>query len=128
MPHYLLSAEARFSAAHTLPGVAACDRMHGHNWRVRITIRLDAGALDRRRMGLDFRDLQAVTGQCVEDFEHRYLNDLEPFREEPPTAEMLARVVAERATTRLERLAPAARVEEVEVWEVPEYRVVYHPH
>jgi 6-pyruvoyltetrahydropterin/6-carboxytetrahydropterin synthase len=101
--------------------------MHGHNWRVRITIRLDAGELDSRSMGLDFRDLQAITAQCVEDFEHRYLNDLDAFRAQPPTAEMLARVVAERAATRLGQIPSTARVEEVEVWEVPEYRVTYRP-
>ena len=32
--YFLLSAEATFSAAHTLPGAGACEQMHGHNWRV----------------------------------------------------------------------------------------------
>jgi 6-pyruvoyl-tetrahydropterin synthase len=63
----------------------------------------------------------------VAEFDHRYLNDLEPFRDRPPTAERIARVVAERAAARLGARAPAARVHEVEVWETPQYRVVYRP-
>ena len=55
MAHFLLSAEATFSAAHTLPGVPLCDRMHGHNWRVRVTVRVDATELDQHGMGVDFR-------------------------------------------------------------------------
>lgn len=127
MAHYLLSAEAGFSAAHTLPAVEMCDRFHGHNWRVRLTVRVEERALDAGGMGVDFRVIERVAQDVVADFEHRYLNDLEPFRHQPPTAERLARVVAERAGTRLADAAPGASVEEVTVWELPEYRVVYRP-
>ena len=43
---FLLSAEAAFAAAHTLPGVDMCARMHGHNWRVRVTARVEADRID----------------------------------------------------------------------------------
>lgn len=127
MAHYLLSAEATFSAAHTLPGVEMCDRMHGHNWRVRLTVRVQTDGLDSAGMGIDFRVLEHVARTTVDDFEHRYLNDLEPFRDAPPSAERLAKVVHDRAAARLKDLAPAAVVEEVALWELPQYRVVYRP-
>lgn len=127
MGQFLLSADATFSAAHTLPGIDMCERMHGHNWRIRLTVSVDDGALDKTGMGVDFRVVEKIARDCVADFEHRYLNDLEPFKQQLPTAEHLAQVVATRAATALRKAAPAARVAEVELWETPEYRLVYRP-
>jgi len=124
---YLLSAEATFSAAHTIAGVELCQRMHGHNWRVRVTVRVPETALDAVGMGVDFRALEALIRDAVADFEHRYLNDLPEFRERAPSAERIAAVLAGRAGERLARLAPAAALEQLEVWEAPHYRVVYRP-
>ncbi len=126
-PYYLLSAEARFSAAHTLPGVEMCDRVHGHNWRVRLTVRVPEKGLDESGMGIDFRAIQEIANETVADFEHRYLNDLDEFREQPPTAERIARLVCDRAALRLGAISRAGRMEQVELWEMPEYRVVYRP-
>jgi len=127
MSYYLLSAEAGFSAAHTLAGVDMCERMHGHNWRVRVTVRVPGTALDRAGMGVDFRAIEALARDAVADLDHRYLNDLPDFRDHPPSAERIAHVLAGRADTRLRALAPAAALEQVEVWEAPQYRVVYRP-
>lgn len=125
MSHYLLSAEATFSAAHTIPGVHMCDRMHGHNWRIRTTVRVEEDSLDANGMGVDFRVIDEILGTIVSDFEHRYLNDLPQFESGPPTAERIAKLIAEQCSERLSGLAPAATVEQVEVWETPQYRVLY---
>lgn len=124
---FLLSAETTFSAAHTLPGVDRCARMHGHNWRVRVTVRVDAARLDATGIGVDFRVLEQMTQAAVADFEHRYLNELDAFSEQPPTAETIARIVAGRIASRLDAHPSGARVAEVELWELPHYRAVYHP-
>jgi 6-pyruvoyl-tetrahydropterin synthase len=63
----------------------------------------------------------------VADFEHRYLNDLPDFKGRPPTAERVAKIVCTRAAERLAKVAPAAEISGVEVWETPQYRVVYRP-
>lgn len=128
MSHFLLSAEATFSGAHTLPGVPLCERMHGHNWRVRVTVRVDADALDAAGIGVDFRAIEEAARDAVADFDHAYLNDLEPFRSRPPSAERVAVVVADRVTARLSADAPTANVEQVEIWETPHFRVTYRPH
>ena len=127
MSYFLLSAEAMFSGAHTLPGVPLCERMHGHNWRVRVTVRVDAGALGATGIGVDFRAIEQAARDSVADFDHAYLNDLEPFRSHPPSAERVAVVVADRIVARLAADAAAAKVEQVEVWETPHFRVTYHP-
>jgi 6-pyruvoyltetrahydropterin/6-carboxytetrahydropterin synthase len=125
--HYLLSAEATFAAAHTLPGVAKCERMHGHNWRVRLTVRVEAAALDEGGMAVDFRVVEDAVRAAVSEFDHAYLNDLEPFGDNPPTAERLAEVVCQRTSEQLGAAAPGARVDAVEIWETPQYRVEYRP-
>jgi 6-pyruvoyltetrahydropterin/6-carboxytetrahydropterin synthase len=127
MGHYLLSAEADFSAAHRLLGVDKCDQLHGHNWRIRLTVRVAEAAIGPEGMGVDFRDIEQTASSVVADFDHAYLNDLEAFCGAAPTAERLARIVYERAAARLSELAPAARVDQVEAWETPQYRVVYRP-
>jgi 6-pyruvoyltetrahydropterin/6-carboxytetrahydropterin synthase len=127
MSAFLLSSEAAFSAAHTLPGVDMCARMHGHNWRVRVTVQVDGDRLDAHGMGMDFRVLEQMTREAVQDFEHRYLNELAPFAERSPSAEAIARVVADRVATRLRGHPSGARLHEVELWEMPQYRVVYRP-
>lgn len=127
MAYYLVSAETRFSAAHRLPGVDRCERVHGHDWRIRLTVRVDAGALGPAGMAVDLREVERVAHAAVEDFDHRDLNQVPVFANLPPTAEQMARIVFERAGTHLARIAPRARVEEVEVWETPDYRVVYRP-
>lgn len=125
MSHYLLSAETTFSAAHTIPGVDMCERMHGHNWRVRATVRVEQDQLDANGMGVDFRAIEQTIQQIVSEFEHRYLNELEPFANNPPTAEFIAKLIAERSTEQLAKVAPTAAVSEIEVWETPHYRVAY---
>jgi 6-pyruvoyltetrahydropterin/6-carboxytetrahydropterin synthase len=127
MGKYLVSAEASFSAAHTLAGVDRCDRMHGHDWRVRLTVEIPEEEIGASGMELDFRTIEALASEAVADFDHRLLNELEAFKEVSPTAERVALEVSRRVGDRLKTLAPAARLHEVEVWETPTYRVVYRP-
>ena len=126
MPHFLLTSETSFSAAHTLPEVEMCDRFHGHNWNVRLTVRVDEDALDSTGIGIDFRVIEDTVKACISDFDHRYLNDLAEFKEVAPSAENLARIVCGRAKNQLAG-HESATVEEVEIWETSQYKVVYRP-
>ena len=101
--------------------------MHGHNWRVRITVRVDETQLDGQGMGVDFRVLDEIVAASVSDFDHAYLNNIEPFKERPPTAELIAREVYLRSHTLLEKALQSATLTEVEVWEMAGYRAVYRP-
>ncbi len=103
-----------------------CERMHGHNWRVRATVRVEEHQLDANGMGIDFRVIEQTIRTVVSEFEHRYLNDLEPFSHNAPTAEFIAKLIARRSSEQLEKIAPTAKVHQVEVWETPHYRVAYN--
>jgi 6-pyruvoyltetrahydropterin/6-carboxytetrahydropterin synthase len=82
--------EYRFEAAHLLPKVPEghkCRRLHGHSFRVELTV---AGPLDEAAGWLmDFWEVDRVARPIVEGLDHRYLNEIEGL--ENPTSEVLAR-------------------------------------
>ena len=127
MGYFLLSSETTFSAAHTLPGAGTCEQLHGHNWRVRITVRVEETNLNALGMGIDFRILDEIVSTSVSDFDHAFLNNLEPFKEHPPTAELIAKELYQRSLALLEKASPSTIIAEVEVWEMAGYRAVYRP-
>ena len=84
-----------FEAAHRLPRVPAghkCARVHGHSFRVEITLR---GVVDPH-LGwiVDFDELVAAWKPLHEAIDHRLLNDVAGL--ENPTSEMLAGWIMDR--------------------------------
>jgi 6-pyruvoyltetrahydropterin/6-carboxytetrahydropterin synthase len=116
-PVYEISKDFLFSAAHQIrfhPG--KCERLHGHNWRVRIHAR--ASELNRLSMVVDFADLQRIVGEICARFDHRNVNEVAPFDELNTTAENLSRFFFEEAARKLAELEGGrVRVSKVEVWE-----------
>ncbi len=91
---YELSVEREFSAAHYLREYDGdCARMHGHNYRVQITVRGEQ--LDEAGMLLDFGDLKQLCDSAIDALAHRCLNEIAPFDEINPTSENLARYLYE---------------------------------
>jgi 6-pyruvoyltetrahydropterin/6-carboxytetrahydropterin synthase len=106
--------DLNFSAAHQIRGhQGGCERMHGHNYRVRVVVA--AERLDGLGMVVDFADLKRVVSDILGPFDHRVINEIPPFDSRNTTAELLAEWVYEEAARRLgsERL----RIDRVEVWE-----------
>jgi 6-pyruvoyl-tetrahydropterin synthase len=92
-----------------------------------LSVRISEADLDAFGMGIDFREIQQIAREVVADFDHSYRNDLEPFQERHPTAELLAKVVFERAAERLAGSKTRAELVQVEAWEMSDYRVTYRP-
>jgi 6-pyruvoyltetrahydropterin/6-carboxytetrahydropterin synthase len=106
--------ETVVAAAHRLRHTSGeGERLHGHNWRIQAVVR--ARDLDPTGWVLDFNQVAAVLREVVEPYEHAFLNDIAPFDDLNPTAENLARVVAEALASRLDDAR--VRVARVEVWE-----------
>lgn len=114
---FRIAKDFTFAAGHRIVGhPGECARPHGHNYRVRVT--LAAGELDEIGMVLDFADLKRIVGEILTPFDHRMLNDVEPFTTVATTAERLAEhVFAEAATRVREQTGERVAVERVEVWE-----------
>lgn len=121
---YRISKDFTFSAGHWIRGHAGgCETPHGHNYRVRI--HLEAEELDELGMVIDFADLKAMAGDILGPFDHRMINEVEPFDERNTTAELLSEYVFGEVEKRLE--GPRVRVAGVEVWENETSCAIYRP-
>ena len=83
-------ADLHFEAAHRLPNVPEwhrCARLHGHSYRVRVTVRGPVEA--RSGWVVDFAVVEHAAGSLVAQLDHRTLNDVKGL--ENPTAEHIAR-------------------------------------
>lgn len=110
---YEVSVEGGFAGAHNLKGYEGlCEQLHGHNWKVACTLRSDK--LDELGMVIDFKKVKAMLAEILNQFDHRYLNDLEPFRKENPTTENLARYIFKSLARKVPEGIQVARVT---VWE-----------
>jgi 6-pyruvoyltetrahydropterin/6-carboxytetrahydropterin synthase len=116
-PVFEISKDFVFSAAHQIRFHGGkCERLHGHNWRVRVHVR--ASQLNRIGMVVDFADLQKLVAEVGGRFDHQNVNEVPPFDELNTTAELLARFFYVETARRLEELeAGRVTVSRVEVWE-----------
>jgi 6-pyruvoyltetrahydropterin/6-carboxytetrahydropterin synthase len=116
-PVYEVSKEFVFSAAHQIRMHGGkCERLHGHNWRVRVHAR--ASALNRIGMVIDFAELQAIVMELCSRFDHRNINEVPPFDEVNTTAENLARWFYVEANRRLAAIdGGRVTVSRIDVWE-----------
>ena len=96
-----------FDAAHYLPGHGKCDRMHGHRWRVEITVA--AETLNPQGMVMDFHDFAPLKNYVEQRLDHQVVNDTITV----PTAENIARHLYEWTRANWQN------VERVRVWESP---------
>jgi 6-pyruvoyltetrahydropterin/6-carboxytetrahydropterin synthase len=111
---YELKIISQFAAAHRLENFyGKCEALHGHNWKVEVFI--VGEQLDAAGLLLDFGVLKAGTHALLEEIDHKYLNELEPFREQNPSSENLARYLFERLGAALNR--DGVQVSRVNVWE-----------
>lgn len=118
---YKLTVESGFSAAHRLinyPG--ACSNLHGHNWKVKLTI--SSGELDEAGMVIDLMELKNYLDECLQQFDHHLINKVEPFDAINPTSENLARFIYEWIG---DRLPEKISIETVQVLETENFSVSY---
>jgi 6-pyruvoyltetrahydropterin/6-carboxytetrahydropterin synthase len=111
---YELKIITQFAAAHRLENFyGKCEGLHGHNWKVEVLV--IGEQLDEAGLLLDFGVLKARTNALLEEIDHKYLNELEAFREQNPSSENLARYLFERLAAALNR--DGVQVTRVNVWE-----------
>ena len=107
---YSLKVEGSFSSAHNLRGYKGkCEELHGHNWRVEITVK--SGQLDKIGMVLDFKYLKKKLNAVLDRLDHKYLNKLAYFKKLNPTSENIAEYIYKKLIIQIPLL------ECVTVWE-----------
>jgi 6-pyruvoyltetrahydropterin/6-carboxytetrahydropterin synthase len=117
-----LTVEAEFAAAHALRIAGTPEPTHGHNWKVKVTI---AGpSLDSDGLLCDFHTIEEALHLIVGRFHNRNLNETTPFDRVNPTAELVAKHIADS----LIPMMPAeAGLVSVRVTEAPGCAATYKP-
>lgn len=111
---YNLTIHTHFAAAHNLINYQGdCENLHGHNWKVEVSV--SARELDDAGLAIDFKILKKETNKVLDNLDHKYLNDLDPFKNISPSSEHIARYLFEELTKVLNN--ENVSVNKVNVWE-----------
>jgi len=135
---YTISKEYHFCAAHRLEGHVKCGRLHGHNYKVIVTVQTN-DLIDG--MVIDYHDLDDIVNPKVDGMDHKYLVSRENYAANCPYAMVAAKAghayqlpqnkstaeyIAEHLYKMLiQSLHPEAFKVTVEVQETPKVTAVY---
>ncbi len=121
-----ITVEKEFAAAHRLVEYDGnCEKLHGHNWRVELTLKMDS--LNSLGLAIDFREAKQMLQIALKPFDHSCLNDLEMFRHKNPSCELIAQTIF-NTIKQLVKDDPAnaqLSVSRVKVWESTGSSVTY---
>jgi 6-pyruvoyltetrahydropterin/6-carboxytetrahydropterin synthase len=92
-PLYRLRITDDFSSSHQLRHYQGkCEELHGHNFLVRVEIQ--GSSLDPKTgILMDFKELKKQVKTVLQTLDHRHLNELDPFVQENPSSENLAKYI-----------------------------------
>jgi 6-pyruvoyltetrahydropterin/6-carboxytetrahydropterin synthase len=111
---YELKVVTRFAAAHQLTMVGTkCENLHGHNWKVEVYV--TGEKLDPAGVLVDFGVIKKHVSEIMQMLDHKFLNDLPHFRDQQPSSENIAYLVAAELQKRIEN--SALSVSRVTAWE-----------
>ena len=119
---YEVTIKKTFSAAHILKEIGGrCEELHGHNFLVEVSV--SAPELNKEGLLIDFRVLKKWTHDILEALDHKYLNEVDYFKDINPSSEHVARLIYDRIA---EKAIPERYVvSRVTVWESENARVSY---
>ncbi len=111
---YDLMIESQFSSAHQLRGYKGkCEQLHGHNWRVQVTV--SSEKIDDIGIVIDFHELKKITGEVISSLDHSFLNEVFPFTEINPSSENIAKWIYDLIKKKLDQ--DQCNISSVTVWE-----------
>ena len=115
-----------FASAHFITFAGhRCEGLHGHNYRVRVTV--EGPQLDSIGLLVDFVHVKQIIREVMGRLDHQFMNDLEPFKSVNPSAENVAKYFYDEITKQLKGMPPGAKVTEVVLWETDMSRAQYRP-
>ena len=111
---YEILIKSDFSGAHNLRGYKGrCEKLHGHNWK--IEARFETDTLDKIGMAVDFKILKSKLKNVLKKVDHAYLNKLNAFKRENPSAENIAKYIYEGLRSSIGK--KGLSVKSISVWE-----------
>jgi len=103
-----------FSAAHQLKLVAAkCENLHGHNWKIEVCVKGET--LNTAGVIMDFGQIKKYVSEIMTSLDHKFLNELEWFKEINPSSETIAMKIAYELQKKIDD--PSVKVSSVTAWE-----------
>lgn len=116
-----LSIRGDIASAHFIEGYQGkCKDLHGHTWKVEVTIM--SGQLDEIGMVADFAVLKQQLREVLGAIDHVCLNDLAFFKELSPTTENIAKYIY----THFKEAIKPLTIKHVRVWESDTSSVTYY--
>lgn len=109
-----------FDSAHFLPNHAGkCATMHGHTYKLEVTVIRDNGQLinsgSDEGMVMDFSDLKTIVmTEVIDKMDHKILNEVFSFR---TTAENMSLHIFNVLTDKLQ--SRGVIIEKIKLWETP---------
>lgn len=111
---YEIKVVSQFAAAHQIAELAGpCERLHGHNWKIEVFVRGRQTGEDG--LLLDFKTLKRATEGVLQQLDHHFLNELEPFKGKSPSSENIARFICQSLARDLND--DRVKVDRVTAWE-----------
>jgi len=121
---YKVRVEESFSAAHRLRGYKGkCERLHGHNWKVSLTVK--ASSLNKMGLVIDFTELKKKLKEVLKELDHNYINNLPYFKKHNPTSENIACYIYLQIKKKFKE--KRIEIEKVSVWESETSSASYLP-
>jgi 6-pyruvoyltetrahydropterin/6-carboxytetrahydropterin synthase len=111
---YELKIISNFAAAHRLREFnGECENLHGHNWKIEVYV--TGETLGKDGLLCDFRLIKDETKRILTKLDHKFLNDLDPFRIRNPSSENIAFHIFKSLSQELNN--DHFRVSKVTAWE-----------
>jgi 6-pyruvoyltetrahydropterin/6-carboxytetrahydropterin synthase len=127
---FQISVEKEFCAAHALVIQGQREPVHGHNFKLTVTLQGDR--LDADGLLLDFHALDKLVGEILRPLTNADLNAAPGFAGKlNPTAELVAKHIADSVSAGLPAItpkgAPLPRLASVRLTEAPGCSVTFTP-
>jgi 6-pyruvoyltetrahydropterin/6-carboxytetrahydropterin synthase len=90
-----------------------CEALHGHNWKIEVYV--TGNKLDEDGLLIDFALVKKETKKALNKLDHKFLNELEPFKTVNPSSENIARHIYGSLSKKLNN--ENVRVSKVTAWE-----------
>ncbi|HBF42238.1 MAG TPA: 6-carboxytetrahydropterin synthase QueD [Desulfobacteraceae bacterium] len=86
---YELKIISQFAAAHQLRDFkGGCENLHGHNWKIEVFV--TGQKLKKNGLIIDFRVIKDATKKVLDELDHKFLNELEVFKNLNPSSENIS--------------------------------------
>ena len=102
------------SCAHQLREFEGrCENLHGHNWKIEVFV--SGEDLEPNGILIDFKKVKTATEKVIDELDHKFLNDMDYFKEVNPSSENIARYIFKALGQTLD--SRKVRVSRVTAWE-----------